>query len=88
MIQVGMFTWKGTTEEAQEYAKKYEEACKKNGLVFKGVYAPLQEPYHYSFMVDNEKQDMSGFSAPFRDAGYKPPQMGTWITKYYAKMEW
>ena len=83
-----MFTWNGTTEEVQAYAKKYEESCKKNGLKFMGVHAPLQEPYHYAFMIDNEKQDTSGFTKPFQEIGYKPPQMGIWITKYYAKMEW
>ena len=88
MIQVGMFTWNGTLEEAKAYAKKYEASCKKNGLKFMSVYAPLQEPYHYAFIIDNEKQDMSDLMKPFQEAGYKPPQMGTWIAKYYAKMEW
>ena len=83
-----MFTWKGTQEELQAYAKKYQEACKKHGIKFKGVYAPLQEPYHYAFIMDNEKQDMSGFTEPFREAGLKPPQMITNIGKFYAKMEW
>ncbi len=88
MLQVAMFTWNGTTDELKEYTGKYEEACKKNGLVYKGLHAPLQEPYHYAFIIDNKQQNMDNFNKPFRDSGMKPPQMGIWIAKYYAKMEW
>ncbi len=58
MIQVGMFTWNGTRDELKTYVGKYEEACKKNGLVSKGLHAPLQEPYHYAFIIDNKLQNM------------------------------
>ena len=87
MLEIGMFTWNGTREELQSYAKKYEEACKKNGLVYMGLHAPLQEPYHYAFIVDNERQNTDNFNKPFREIGMKQPQVGVWVYKYYAKME-
>ena len=83
-----MFTWNGTSDELKEYVAKYEASCKKNGLVSMGLHAPLQEPYHYAFIIDNKMQDMDKLNLPFREAGMKPPQMGIWIQKYYAKMEW
>ena len=82
-----MFTWNGTRDELKEYVNKYEEACKKNGLVYKGLHAPLQEPYHYAFIIDNEQQNMDKFNKPFQELR-KPSQMGIWIAKYYAKMLW
>lgn len=82
-----MFTWNGTREELKEYVSKYEESCKKNGLVSKGLHAPLQEPYHYAFIIDNKQQNMNDFNKPFQELG-KPEKMGIWIAKYYAKMAW
>ena len=88
MIELGMFTWNGTTEELKSYADEYAKACEKHGLKFIGVYAPLQEPYHYAFAVDNKMQNRDGFDKPFRETGMKHPKVGVWIYKNYAKMEW
>jgi hypothetical protein len=84
---ISMFTWTGTTDELKTYESKYKEACKKNGIKYKGLWAPLQEPYHYAFIIDNEKQSFDGIAKPFRDAGLKPPQMAVNVGKFYAKME-
>ncbi len=84
MLQLTLFTWNGTADEAKAWVKKYKEACKKNGVTFKGYYAPLQEPYHYTIITDNESEDFSKLSSPFRDVGWKPPQMDIMISKYYA----
>jgi hypothetical protein len=78
------FTWKGTTEEVKSWIKKYKKACEKNGITYKGYYAPPQDPYHWVIMTDNEIQGHDNLSAPFREVGYKPPQMDVMIVKYYA----
>ena len=79
-----LYTWNGTTDEAKAWIRKFKDACKKNGVTYKGYYAPLQEPYHYAIMFDNESQDFSKLNLPFKDVGWKPPQMGIMISKYYA----
>lgn len=79
------FDWSGTRDELDAWVKKYKEACKKNGITFRGYYAPPQDRYHWVLMAEylSEIPDQTKLSAPFREVGFKPPQMGHMITKYY-----
>ena len=90
LLQVTLFEWNGSREELDKWVSKYAEACKKHDVVFKGLYAPLSEPYNFAMMIDNESEvggDMSRMNLPFMDVGFKPPQMGILIQKTYVPQQ-
>ena len=91
MFELLYFDWNGTREELEAYCKKYKAACDKHGVAYKGCYAPPNDRYNWTIIVENEKvpdmnADYNSFNPVWRDSGQKPPKMGHVVMKYYVNV--
>lgn len=83
MIGQIYFDWKGKRDSVKEYGKKLEEACKKTGNKFLGIYSPNQDKWNFCALI--EIDTCNDLSKVFNEAGGMPETMPYGIFKYYVK---
>ena len=84
MIGQIYFDWKGKRETVKEYGKKLEEACKKTGAKYLGLYGPHQDKWNFCAMI--EVDSINDVTRTFQESGGMSENMPHAIFKYYSKV--
>jgi hypothetical protein len=78
------FDWDGPRGSVKEYSEKLEEACKKTGAKFLGIYGPHQDKWNFCAMI--EVESINDVTQTFSESGGMSEKMPHAIFKYYSKV--
>jgi hypothetical protein len=78
------FDWNDKRETVKEYGKKLEEACKKTGAKFLGLYGPHQDKWNFCAMI--EVESINDVTRTFTESGGMSEKMPHAIFKYFSEV--
>ncbi|MDP6458188.1 MAG: hypothetical protein QGF78_02510 [Candidatus Bathyarchaeota archaeon] len=78
MIILVFFDWNSSGKELRRWNNQFKEACRKHGMIFKGLYGPMGQKFNFTWIIESESVDK--FIETTKSV-IRPPAMTHYITE-------